>query len=135
MDSKTIIELCLSGVGLLSSIVAIGISIHFSRKQTKIALYEERIKVYDVCCDFISSIIREDKCNIETLSNFYSQARCSTFLFDKSIEKYVNDLFENGNNLIKAEKASKHDECYAIVSYFSDQVLEINNKFKKFIKV
>lgn len=57
-------------------------------------LYERRLRVYKAVQAFLLDILRSGAVDYQRISVFYAEASEAAFLFEKSIQEYVDNLFE-----------------------------------------
>jgi len=57
-------------------------------------LYERRLRVYKAVQVFLSKILRDGDVKFEQCIQFYSDASEATFLFDDTIQKFIDDIYK-----------------------------------------
>lgn len=85
---------------LLTPVIAV-IAVYVAWQQYKInklrlrhELYERRLRVHKTVQIFLSDILRNGDIKFEQCSQFYADASEATFLFDKSIQQFIDDIYK-----------------------------------------
>jgi len=56
-------------------------------------LYERRLRVYKAVQAFLSEILRGGDIGFDRCSQFYADASEATFLFDKSVQEFIDEIY------------------------------------------
>jgi len=99
--------------GLLTPLIAV-VTVYIAYQQYKLSKvqfrhesYERRLQVYKTVQRFLSEVGREGKTNFPRLSQFYSEASEAVFLFDPSVQKYIEEIYSKGVELV-----TLHEQMY-----------------------
>jgi len=70
-------------------------------------LYERRLAVYRALQKYLSEIIREGTTGYGRASEFYAEASEASFLFDDSVQKMIDEIYEKSVKMI-----ALHEKMY-----------------------
>lgn len=102
--------------GLLTPLIAITTAYiayqqyRLSQLQFRHELYERRLRVYKAVQSFLSELVREGGTEVPRLYQFYSDASEAVFLFDSSVQAYIDEIYRKGVETV----------CLRERLYFSD---------------
>lgn len=122
-----------------------------SHRQFRQESYERRFKVYKVVQQFLSDIVSRGGTNYAKLTAFYSEASEAAFLFDPSVQTYIELLYskgidlahareklypEDGSQGVQGEERGKYArESGELVKWFYKQLSESQEMFRKQIGI
>lgn len=69
--------------------------------------YDRRLAVYKAVQRYLSEILRDGQTTYERASEFYSEASEATFLFDSSVQEWIDDIFHRSVKLVHT-----HEQMY-----------------------
>lgn len=78
-----------------------------NKQRLRYETYERRLAVYKAVQKHLSVILRKGKATYDECSEFYSEASEAAFLFDKSVQEKIDEIYEKSIDL-----ASHVEELY-----------------------
>lgn len=115
------------------------------RLRVKIDLFERRYKVYAGALDFVNEIVRGGAVPDEAIGRFNQSTREAFFLFDDSVEKYIDELRAKGlewrkvSRLLHQRGRSDQEKLIStdaeLLSWFSSQYDASRRVFKQFLRL
>lgn len=157
MELTDIINCIIGGLALLVSIIAIIISIHTTRTQIKLDLFNRRYRLYVICEAICSACLTnmpdivEERLKNAGIEFDYFEIESSKYLFDKETANTISDIimywlsfqdmcfcikeFEEGKNINKEMYEDCKKEKERLVSLFKTDREQLDNLFKKYLKI
>jgi hypothetical protein len=133
------INLMATVVAAAFSLVTVGISYDsykLNRANHRLALFEKRYEVYTALKSLLASIAREGNLSKEASYAFREKHMEATFLFEKDILNYLNEIELNMNNMESyqamqgIENLKKRDLLF---DYFIKELVECDKKFMRYL--
>ena len=152
MELSDILSIIVGCIGLIISTIAIIISIHSIKRQTKMDLFDKRYSYY-YACDLIcrlSSIEQplmvEKRLEIQKVSINDFSLGCTTFLFDKELSDLILSIFSQWRFMIdycyikenedtKVDKKETIKKIEELKAWFLDQKEILRIKFTKYLNL
>jgi hypothetical protein len=119
-----------------------------SARKYRLELFDRRYIVFAAVRDFILAVIRQATVTTEEIFELNAKTRDAFFLFDDSVEKYVDDLRSKGAHLryinerlgdmslgVGEERSRLAEEDAELLNWFSSQFSGSKQVFKKFMRV
>ena len=104
-------------------------------------LFEKRWLVYKTIMDTIEVVIREGNINDDKLLKFNIERAQSYFLFNESLHKYIDEIYEKlidlqeMNSTTEEEKAKNAKKLGELKKWFIAQIKVTKEKFHKFLNL
>jgi len=119
-----------------------------SGRKYRLELFDRRYVVFAAVRDFILAGIRQATVTTDEIFDLNAKTRDAFFLFDDSVEKYVDDLRSKGARLqyiyerlgdmslgVGEERSQLAEEHAELLNWFSSQFSGSKQAFKKFMRV
>ena len=141
MDFKQVIDYFSAALIPLIAIITTYIAYQQYRTnklRLKHDLFERRWSVYKTIMETLEAVIREGNINDDKLLKFNIERAKSYFLFDESLHKYIDEIYEKlvdlqeMNSATEEEKAKKRGE---LKKWFIAQIKVTKEKFHKFLNL
>jgi hypothetical protein len=102
MTAQFIADVLLAAMTPLIALIAVCIAYQqhkINQSHLRHELYERRLRVYKAVQGFLSEILRDGNVPWHRTSQFYADASEAVFLFDSSIQKHIDLLYEKAIDL------------------------------------
>lgn len=155
--SQTVISLLVPIAQVILATVLGGITVYIAwqqwrtnRNQFRLHLFDRRIVVYEAAKELAARIARNGTATRDDLMAFVEKAYGSSFIFDRKIEEYCQELFGKGGELsialgvtqqATASFTPQNYERYAqkvgeLLTWFSEQSRDgIERRFEPFLRI
>jgi len=97
LNSKTWVDIFSALLTPTIALIAAYIAYHqykVNKLRLRHELYERRLRVYKAVQSFLSEILRAGDAKFDRCSQFYADASEAAFLFDNTIQKFIDDIYK-----------------------------------------
>ena len=125
---------------------------HELHSSLKNALYERRLKVFNAFMSFLADIARQGRSDYQRVGQFYAETSEAVFLFDAKVVDKAEELYKKGIELVflheqlypsdgspglptSSERSKVAQEQAALLRWFSEQIREVRELFKRQMQV
>ena len=147
-EYKAIVDFLSATLAPVIAIVAVFIAYQqwrTNKLRIKIELFDRRHKVYQHIADFLGSVISTGGVEPDIENKFLSGTRVSLFLFDASVESFVEEIFQKAGHLhalkldqknISGDKLSANLNSESkITQWFKQELINLPKRFSKFLSI
>lgn len=94
---------------LVPAIAVLGVYIAYQQyrineQRLRHETYDRRLAVYKAVQKYLSEILRDGRTTYERASEFYSEASEATFLFDSSVQEWIDEIFQQSVKFINTHE-------------------------------
>jgi len=152
---KAIVETLSGFLTPLIALIAVGIAYQqykLNQFRLRHEVYERRLRVYKAVQSFLSQILRDGDVDYPRTSQFYADASEAAFLFDKSVQQYIDELYGKAIALhslqekmypsdaspglpVGEERSKVAEENSGLLKWFEHQLSESKTLFRKHMGV
>jgi hypothetical protein len=130
-------------VGAVAAVVTIFLTRRHFKKTEKRDLYNRRIEYFNTIAAYLARVLSEDRVNEGEEVEFLRKMKNIEFVFEKEIEKYVDDIYNQSIELQRLDYQMRKaqgkeyenvlDKREAIISWFQNEMNQVRKKFVKYL--
>jgi hypothetical protein len=129
----------------LKTIAALLVRRHVDEKKLRVELYDRRITVFNAIRDYMWAVLASGRVQTEDEQKFLQSTQQVSFLFGKSIKRFVDEIFEKSGRLralpaMEGKLSGKAleqnlDKQNAIKEWFMREAKGLEHRFGKYLNL
>ena len=107
---------------------------YINHRRLKIERFDRMYSVFEGTKRFLEQVIVKRKVEDNDRFAFLKTTQGAQFIFDKTISKYLDSIYAKATyiNVLNAEGAEKAKELHDVIVWLSNQLQDIENRFKRY---